>query len=214
MSKKNCSDKVIIFDLDGTIADTFSNTVDTIHKWTSRTKHKLTKEEIKKYIRYKSPEEIIKEFNISKIELFMLLWRIRRDLKDKIKGVEPFPEIKEVLEELRKKHMIILLTSNNKENTELFLKKENIDCFFKKYYKSSLFGKDKIIKRIVETNGFDQEDVIYVGDEVRDIQACKRINCKIIAVSWGYNNKNLLQKDNPDYLISKPNQILTVLGNL
>ena len=51
------------------------------------------------------------------------------------------------------------------------------------------------------------EEVIYIGDEDRDIIAAKRVGVKVIAVTWGYNSKEKLMKEKPDCLVSSPKEL-------
>ena len=203
--------KAVIFDFDGTIADTFEDVVNIIHDASLETKHHPSKEKIRNYIRNKSPMAILHEFKISKLELVSFVLKVRRKLKENIANIKPFPGIKDVVKKLKQKYKLILLTSNNKPNTEQFLKKEGLDIFIQKYYNSSLFGKQAIIKIILKKNKLKPDELICVGDEVRDIEACKKVGCRIIAVAWGFNSRKLLERGKPDYLISSPNQILGIL---
>jgi phosphoglycolate phosphatase len=52
---------------------------------------------------------------------------------------------------------------------------------------------------------------LYVGDEVRDIQACKKSFVKIIAVTWGFDIPDVLKSHNPDFLVSTPKEILDII---
>ena len=58
--------------------------------------------------------------------------------------------------------------------------------------------------------GFKKDQVLYVGDEIRDIVAAKRLGIKIAAVAWGYNSLKALKEQEPDYLIHKPEELLTL----
>jgi phosphoglycolate phosphatase len=55
-------------------------------------------------------------------------------------------------------------------------------------------------------------EVIYVGDEDRDIIAAKKAKIKNIAVSWGYNSKNKLRQLNPDFLVNSPKEMVSYLS--
>ena len=56
-----------------------------------------------------------------------------------------------------------------------------------------------------------KSDVYFVGDEVRDIDAGKKTGIKTIAVSWGYNTKDALAKEHPDYLIDSPLELKDIV---
>ena len=49
-------------------------------------------------------------------------------------------------------------------------------------------------------------EVIYVGDEVRDITGAKNAGVKVIAVAWGYNSRELLEKHKPDFPVDTPQE--------
>lgn len=53
---------------------------------------------------------------------------------------------------------------------------------------------------------------MYVGDEVRDIEACQKVGIKIAAVTWGLNTKEALERYHPDSLIDKPQQLLDLVN--
>ena len=55
------------------------------------------------------------------------------------------------------------------------------------------------------------QDIIYVADEVRDIEAARKAGVKIICVSWGYNDKSSLEKNNPDALVDNTDQLFAVI---
>lgn len=53
----------------------------------------------------------------------------------------------------------------------------------------------------------------YVADEVRDIDAAKSSGINSIAVSWGFNSEDVLKKEKPDYLISNPQELITIASD-
>jgi phosphoglycolate phosphatase-like HAD superfamily hydrolase len=50
-----------------------------------------------------------------------------------------------------------------------------------------------------------------VCDEVRDIEAAKKSGIKSIAVAWGYNTKDALIKENPDFLVNSPDELINII---
>lgn len=203
--------KIIIFDLDGTIANSFDILVEILNDIAKQFNLELSKNEITQLIRNENLKDIIKKFKINKIKLFFLLLKIKKKMRDKIININSVPEIKEMIKKLDNKYTLILLTSNNKKNTEAFLKKENLNYFSKKYFSSGLFNKNKMILKIIKENKYNLNEILYIGDEVRDIQSCKLANIDIVAVTWGFNSKELLQKYSPNYLIKKPSEIIDCL---
>jgi phosphoglycolate phosphatase len=59
-----------------------------------------------------------------------------------------------------------------------------------------------------------KNDVVYIGDEYRDILACKKSKIKIISVTWGFDSRDLLVSGNPDFIVDSPVELLNVIANL
>lgn len=62
--------------------------------------------------------------------------------------------------------------------------------------------------------GLDRNEVIYVGDEIRDIESAKDTGIKIIAVTWGFNTEDALCRFNPDYIAKDPRDIRLIVSKL
>ncbi len=203
--------KTFIFDFDGTIVDTFDSTITILHSISKYTSHNISKEYIKKEIRTKHIKEIIKDFNINSAQMLLIMWRIRSELKKEREDINSITSMKEVLNELHKKgYNLILVTSNIESTVSHFLDKENICVFSEIYYKSGLFNKNKIINKIIKKNNLNKKDVYYVGDEIRDILCAKKSNINSVSVTWGFNSKELLKEENPDYIIDSPQKLLEI----
>ena len=80
--------------------------------------------------------------------------------------------------------------------------------FFDFIVSSYLFGKEHKIKKIIKKEKINPRDVIYVGDEIRDISAAKLANIKIAIVSWGYNSLDSLVSHEPDFVMNDPYDLL------
>ena len=82
------------------------------------------------------------------------------------------------------------------------------------FAKSSLFGKHRTLKRFMKTCNLSTNDVVYIGDEARDIEAAHRVGMRIIAVGWGFNSEQRLRAQNPDVFIAKPEELLGAVNKL
>ena len=208
--------KVIIFDFDGTLADTLDAVVAITNRLAGEYGYKPTTLDELAQIRRLSSREIIKQSGVSIFKIPFLLKRVRDYLRDDIHKLNPIEGIKEALTQLKKQgNCLGILTSNSEENVEIFLEKHGMKHLFSFIYSEpTLFSKHKILKKFMKINNLTPEEVIYVGDETRDIEASKTIPIKVIAVSWGFNSAEALAKQNPDFLIQKPSELIKVMGNL
>ena len=110
------------------------------------------------------------------------------------------------------KFELYIVSSNSKRNVERFLASRGILGEFKAVYGGAgLFNKDQLIRRVLKSNHLSPKSTVYVGDEVRDIEAAKRVDMPVIAVSWGYNTEKLLLQHQPTVLARSPQQLADII---
>ena len=208
--------KLIIFDFDGTIADTFEPLITIIQRLSQEFGYKSVSPEDIDLFRSLTTREIIYQAGVSIWKLPFILRRIKKELNKDIKLVRPIQGMKEALLDLKAQgNELGIITSNSQENVELFLENNQLDTTFSFICSgTTIFGKNKVINRVLTQKNINLSDVIYVGDETRDIEAAKKSNIQVIAVSWGFNYKEILKNQNPDYLIEHPQQLIEVINSL
>ncbi|GAB1537895.1 HAD family hydrolase [Scytonema sp. NUACC21] len=207
--------KVIIFDFDGTVADTLDALVGIANRLAQEFGYiPITQEELT-LLRNLSSREVIKYSGISIFKIPFLVKRVKTALKNTIKELKPISGIKEALIELKSEgHRLGIITSNSQDNVIDFLKANELDDLFEFIYSGvTIFGKTTIINNVLKQKQIKPQEVIYVGDETRDIEASKRANIKVIAVTWGFNSQEVLAQQNPNFLIDRPSELLEVLKN-
>ena len=69
------------------------------------------------------------------------------------------------------------------------------------------------MKRIMKKEKLRTSEVLYVGDEIRDINAAKNAGIDIASVGWGYNTVESLKKHKPEYLITEPSELINICSN-
>lgn len=205
---------VIIFDFDGTIADTVDALVGIANRLAVEFGYvPITQQELA-LLKNLTSREIIKYSGISVFKIPFLVKKVKGELKDKIHEFQPIPGIKEALIELKAEgYSLGIITSNSKDNVNEFLKINELDNLFDFIYSGvTIFGKKTIINNVLKQRQLKPQQVIYVGDETRDIEASKKANIQVIAVTWGFNSPEILAKQKPDFLIHHPSELLTVVN--
>ncbi len=206
--------KFLLFDFDGTIADTLPAIIDSLMKTAKEFGYNVETGDILK-LRKMTPLEIITHFKFPPWKLPKLISRIRQDLAkqlDKIKMIKGMD--KAILDLKFKGYRMGILTSNLKETVEKFLIKNKLLVFDQIVYEPGIFRKSKSLKKILHDRNLNTTDVVYFGDEVRDIDFCRESEIMIIAVTWGFNKKEVLVKNKPDFLAEKPSEIKKILKSL
>lgn len=172
----------------------------------------VTKEEIPIY-QAKNPIEIINSLKIPYLYIPILLSDIWKTIGKNIDSIKLFPCIKDAILTISKRDILVgILSSNSKGNIKNVLSKYGLaDKVNFIYSISNLLGKTSALKRILKEEELNKNKVLYIGDEVRDIDACRRIGIKVGCVTWGFNNKTLLVKNNPDYIFHSVKELLDLL---
>lgn len=202
----------LIFDFDGTIVDTLTEASEIYNILAADHGYKKVKPEEIPSLRHYNMKKLAKELGISKLRIPFLLAKGRRLFKSRIDQLSPIEEMVETMKELRKDAVNFgILTSNSTENVELFLERHGIrDLFTFISSTSKLSGKAKHINSISRTFSIDKADMLYIGDEIRDVKASQKAGISVAAVTWGFNSKESLLIENPTYLVDTPKQLLEI----
>lgn len=210
------SPSVVLFDFDGTIANSQPAVIEIINRLAIDNGYMpLSPADVARF-RSLSSKEAIRQARISPILLPFFVSKIRRELSQCIHQLDPIPGIAPVLTELKGQgYQLGILTSNARNNVQAFLEDNGLEEVFDLIFSGmTLFGKDKTINRFLRRHRLTKECVVYVGDETRDIVAAKRSKVKMVAVSWGYNSRSVLECNHPDCLIDEPQRLLEAIAGV
>ena len=208
--------KVIIFDFDGTIADTYDAIVEITNGLSSEFGYQPVEASELVQLKNMSSQEIIKQSKLSIFKIPFLLKRVKEDLAEKIGQLKPIPGIESSLLELKQQgYRLGIITSNSQENVVTFLINNGLSSLFDFIYSgTTLFGKHRVIQKALKQHQITADSVLYVGDETRDIIAAQKSKIKMVAVGWGFNSALVLSQYHPDFLIEQPPELLKVVDSL
>jgi phosphoglycolate phosphatase len=201
--------RTIIFDFDGTLADSLPVVIE-IAKDVGELS--VTPEEIEAF-RNMPPLEVIRSIGVPYYKIPGLLLKGRQLLSKRLNEVKIFPHMPEIIKNLHDAdHDICLVSSNSESNVRSVLKTAGIEDYFDRIYANiGVFSKAAAIKKVVRKQRADKTKTIYVGDEVRDIEASKKSGVQIISVTWGYNGKKILSNYKPNYMADTPQDLIDII---
>lgn len=70
------------------------------------------------------------------------------------------------------------------------------------------------INKIIISMGVLAKDVIHIGDQENDVYASKRAGVISVGAMWGNTNNTNLIESRPDFVISKPIEILNLISSI
>jgi len=201
--------KTLIFDFDGTIADSFELVMEIAYELTGLPRR--SKKEIDR-LRKLPLVKAAREFNIPFHKAPGMLIKGRQKMLERIHEVQPFEGMPDVLRELHEAGYHMLVTSSNSEkNVRAFLRANNLESYFDGVYgNASVFNKALSLKKVMRRNKLDAADCFYIGDEVRDVIAAAKVHIEPIAVTWGYQAPEALKKHHPFALAEEPDDLLRI----
>lgn len=203
--------KYVFFDFDGTLADTEEVNFVIYQKLAEKYNlRNITIDELG-HLKKMSAKELMAYVELKKRYLPFLLKRGKNLLKQDIRNVKPCKtDMFDIVSELKNMGIkTAIITTNSKTNVQMFLEEHNADIF-DFIASSSMFGKETKMRKIIKKERLKPDEVLYVGDEIRDIHAAKNTGIDIASVAWGYNTVGSLKKQKPDYLIYEPFELLNI----
>ena len=201
--------RFLIFDFDGTIADSFLVMVRSYNDVARTYGLKQLDEGRPDLLKQRDMKDHIRSVNLSFLQLPCVAYLLRKRYAAYAAEIKPVKGIRDVIRALHENgNALGLATSNNRKNTYQFLSDHDLTCFDVVKTGRSIFGKHRILSKLKKRWDGDPNSIFYVGDEVRDIQAAQRAGIASIAVSWGFNARSLLEQQNPTRIIDDPRDLI------
>ncbi|MFV0338830.1 MAG: HAD-IA family hydrolase [Chthoniobacterales bacterium] len=209
---KNPKARVLIFDFDGTLANTLQVAIEIFNELAPQYGFDELTDEVIEMARGMSAHEIIKHFKVPATKIPSIAANGLKALHRRMPEVNPFDGVAEMLNKAAAANYVLgILTSNSENNVRDFLSRHDLPEFAFIRCSSQIFGKDVHLRKILKTNGWSAEQILFLGDEVRDIEACQKVGIACAAASWGYNTRAALEKVEPRWIIDKPTEFLDLL---
>ncbi len=179
--------ELIIFDFDGTLANSFPWFVSALQSVAAKYRfHAPTDDEIGE-LRLVPPREIIRRLGIPWWKMFLIARDIRALMSRSIDQITLFEGIEDVLAELATSGVqMALVTSNSVENARRVLGPTNAARIGHYAGNVRVLGKRANFQRMLRQTGVAPERALCIGDELRDLEAAQAAGIPFGAVGWGF----------------------------
>ena len=194
---------LVIFDLDGTLADSFPWFLRNVNGVADRFGFRRMADNEVESLRHAGSREIIRRLEVPVWKLPMIARHMRRMKATHLDGIPLFPGAAAMLQGLRDSGLTLALVSSDHEVNARRQLGEAATLFSHFDCGASLFGKAKKFRRVVKRAGLMPAQAIAIGDEVRDIEAARAAGIACGAVMWGYAAPNALRALRPDLVVER-----------
>lgn len=200
--------RLVLFDLDGTLAKSLEIGLETVNSLRflfgyekllpSDPRLRLhSGRDFVKHVLHLNPVQYVLWFSLMKVLILRNGSRIPL-----------YPGVKPLLERLRGQLPLGIVTSAPRSYVRTILKRGGVDFFDAVLtgvaYHSKKAGLEKMLRRY----HLKPHEVLYVGDERRDGEACATLGMPFIAVDWGKDHRDVLEKTPALAIISTPRELL------
>jgi phosphoglycolate phosphatase len=205
--------RLAIFDLDGTLANTFPWFVGALDEAAQRFGfHRPDAIEVDG-LRTCGPLEILNRLGVPLWKV-PLIARYMRAAKASTPSATPlFPGVDTMLRRLSSAGTRLAMVSSDSEaNVRAVLGPSNADLIMEFACEASLFGKAAHLRRVLRLSRVPAGEAIYIGDEVRDADAARQVGLAFGAVSWGFADPETLRAEQPAIMFEHIGAIADLLA--
>ena len=190
--------KLVIFDFDGTLADSFPWALTIINDVADMYGIRRVADDEIDELRGMSIRQLSKHLHVP----WHKVPRIARDMRkmmqrdiDRIPLIEGMDALLARLEEMGV--LMAVVSSNSRDNVKRILGPENARRIG--YYECgvALLGKTGRFRKILKRSKVHAHEALCIGDELRDLEAAHKAHIPFGGVSWGYNLPDALWAHSP-----------------
>jgi phosphoglycolate phosphatase len=202
---------LVIFDLDGTLADSFPWFKRNVNAVADRYRFRRVREEDVEMLRHASTRAILQHLDVPWWKLPLIARHMRKLKTEQAASIPLFDGVHDMLGALAAHGLRLALVSSDTEanarqklgvSARLFA---HYDCA------ASLYGKPQKFRRVQRRAGVDARAAISIGDETRDIEAARAAGIACGAVTWGYAAPRALIDRKPDFVFETMDEIVARL---
>jgi phosphoglycolate phosphatase len=201
--------KLVIFDFDGTLADSFPWFVGIINQVADKYRFKHIAEHEVDTLRGYDARKLMKHLGVAWWKMPLIARHVRKLMAEDIHHISLFAGVSDMLARLSDDGVTLAVVSSNSQSNVLrVLGPDNAARISHFGCGVSLFGKQAKFREILSKTGISPRETLCIGDETRDILAAKSENLACGAVTWGFATTEALRAHAPNEVFANVGGIL------
>lgn len=200
--------RLVIFDFDGTLADSFPWFSRVVNDVADRYRFKRIQPHEFDDVRMLDARALMRRQGVAPWKVPFIAHHMRHRKSKELDQTRLFDGVGPMLSRLSTADIsLALVSSDSEQNIRTVLGADLARRF--QFYECgvSLFGKSSRFGRVLRRSKLQASDAISIGDEIRDLEAARRQGIAFGAVTWGYTAPDALIAYAPDVVFRSVDEI-------
>ena len=181
--------KLVIFDFDGTLADSLPWFVTIVNGVAERYKFKVLDPADIDRLRGYDARQVISHLGVPVWKIPLIGRHVRGLMAENIHAIKLFDGVDGMLQQLAAAGVTLaVVSSNSLANVQAVLGPANAALIRHYACGVAMFGKGPQFRKVVRRSGVAPRETLCVGDELRDLRAARGEGLAFGAVTWGYTS--------------------------
>lgn len=191
--------RLAIFDFDGTLADSFPFFIRVFNQLAEQHGFKGIEPAVVPTLRHYNARQMMERVGLPAWKLPLVAKSFITLMRQNADSIRVFERVEDTLLYLANQGVTLaIVTSNSYDNVSQILGPTNTKLFRHFECGMSMFGKPPRIRKTLKQTGISCHEAIYIGDQVSDLEAARKVSVAFGAVSWGYGTIEALRQHFPE----------------
>jgi phosphoglycolate phosphatase len=205
--------KLIIFDFDGTLADTLPVFLGLFDQAADKFGFKRMDRSRQRELRNLDARQMMAMHEVPLWKLPALATFMRSSISRSIADIRLFDGMADALRALKARGVVLTVVSSNSRSNVLDVLGPELAALFSHFEcGASLFGKLPKIRKVLAATGIAREQTMLIGDEIRDAKVAAEAGIDFGAVAWGFNNVEALTAEKPAQVFRQVDELASLGG--
>lgn len=201
--------KLVIFDFDGTLADSYSWFLRVVNEAADRYGFLRIEDANREMLRGQEARAIMRHLRLPAWKTPLVARFMRRRMHIHAGEIPLYAGTDRLLESLSRQGVGLAIVSSNSEQNIRRILGPRLASLIRHYECGvSLYGKARRLRRVLRNAGVQPADALCVGDEIRDLRASHAVGIPFGAVAWGFTRVEALAAHAPREVFSHVDEIL------
>lgn len=205
--------RLVIFDMDGTLVDSFPWFARTLNTVADRFHFRRVGADEAGRLRLLGSRDILDWLGVPLWKVPLIARHMRLLKTAALADIPLFPGVDMLLAGLTTRGIAIaIVSSDSEDNVRHALGPDNARLVAHFACGAAMFGKRTKFRSVLHHAGIPASDAIAIGDETRDAEAARAAGIAFGAVAWGYSHVDALRPLAPDYVFHSFDDIIGQLA--